>query len=208
MKIVSILFLSFLFSTLSFAQSKVSDLSVNKHLNQLKNGVLFVQLPRIENKKLEILEKSKSKKNRKYAEEIRTKNLLLQKEVQDGFINNYTFSEIYFIESKNTKELLKCNFSNILKDKKGNIATFNNEPTIEKYIATYGIASVPGKNVRYNGDGILIRYINIDTIEQIDSDIFFESTSRFMGFIFGNKSIEKVISNLNNHFSKKHAVNF
>ena len=208
MRITCIIFFSLFFSSLTFAQTKISELSQNKHLEQLKNGILFVQLPRIEQKKIDILEKSESQKNKDLAKKVKEENILLQKKVRDGFSNNYNFSEIYFFEAKNTKQILNGDFSNNLTDKEGNSIQLNNDSTKEKYLAYYGIANVAGENSRYNGDGILIQYIHNGKLERLKSDIFFETTSRFFGIIRGNKSISQVISDLNEKFRKKYSPTY
>jgi len=205
MKFVKILFLLLFLPILSFGQTKVSDLPVNLHLNQLKNGVLFVQLPRIEKRKIEILEKSDSERNKKFAKEIKEENLMLKKKIQESFSNNYSFSEIYFVEAENTKLILNGNYGNNLKDKNGNSIQLNNDATKEKYIATYGIATIAGENTRYNGDGILVQHINNGKMERIKSGLFFETTSRFLSVLRGPKPISEVVSNLNENFRDKYS---
>jgi hypothetical protein len=176
------------FSTFGKSQMLVSELGRRTHLRQLKMGVLLVQLPNSD-KKIKILrDQGKEKRAKKEEKEINK----IRKEIIEGFQQNWNFSEILFIESKNSKEVFNRNPDFLLDASMNSIKDF---PKFEHiYSVRYGPGNPNGEVYRYNGIGFQIRYIKDGELQTIKYDTFYHAI--YLGFfikIFNkNKSITKL----------------
>jgi hypothetical protein len=177
----------FLFSTFGNAQMPVSELSKKTHLQQLKQGVLLVQLPNSD-KKIKILRDQGSEKRAKQEEKEVNK---IRDQIIQGFKEEWNYSEILFFEAKNSKEVFNKNPEFLLDS---NLKSINKFPDFEHiYSVRYGPGNPNGEVYRYNGVGFQIRYIKDGELQTIKYDTFFHAAR--IRFLFRNlfrRNINKI----------------
>lgn len=156
-----------LFSTFGIAQMPVSELSKKTHLEQLKKGVLLVQLPNSD-KKIEILRKKGLEKLAKTEEKEINK---IRKNIIDGFQKDWNFSDILFFESTNAKEAFLKNPEVLLGADLKSLKKFPNYENL--YSVRYGRGNPNGEVYRYNGIGFQIRYVDNGSLQTIKYDTFY-----------------------------------
>ena len=183
-------------NTSVFSQITVSELPGVTHLEQLKNGVLFVRLPNVD-KKVDVLKKMKqTKRTKKLIEAAEKENRKEIERMIDGFKQHYDYSKFYFFTSENTKQLLDQKYEGILLD-------FDNKPievqidsTSHCYIVYHGIGHVSGEQDRYfraglgKDHGLQIQYINNGRIEDVKTHRFYETGTLTLG------RLRKMVKNL------------
>lgn len=177
------------FSTFGKSQMPVSELSSNTHLQQLKDGVLLVQLPNSDKKIKLLREKGNEKLAKKEEKEINK----IRKEIIEGFQQNWKFSKILFFESKNAREVFNKKHEFLLDE---NMKVLKEFPKFKHfYSVRYGAGNPNGEVYKYNGTGFQIRHIKNGELQTIKSDTFFHA-AKFKFFLKGlfkaNKS--KIIS--------------
>jgi hypothetical protein len=146
----------------------VSELNEKTHLQQLKNGVLLVQLPNSD-KKIKILrERGNEKLAKKEEKEINN----IRKNIIEGFQNHWDFSEILFFESENAREVFNRNIDFLFDSEMKPIKEFP-EKFKHIYSVRYGPGNPNGEVYRYNGVGFQIRYVNNGELQTIKYDTFY-----------------------------------
>ena len=173
MRILLILISFFLNVQTIDAQITKSDENKWFHLSQLKEGILFVQLPHTSNKKIEILEKSNKRRDKRILRKELSYLEKHRKEIRSAFKKYYNYSMVYFFHPKNGKKIIAKNYDGILIDSEGNTVTKEIDSLDNKYIAYYGRGHVPGDLDRYFGEGYQINHIENGNLRSIDSSIFY-----------------------------------
>lgn len=183
------------------SQMKVSELSKKTHLNQLKEGILLVQLPNSD-KKIELLRKHGSERRAKKEEKEIDK---IRKSIIKGFQDEWDYSEVLFFESKNSIDAFRKNPDVLLNSDLEPIDKFPDYNHI--YSVRYGPGNPNGEVYSYNGNGFQIRYIKDGSLETIKYDTFFKAIV-FGYYVLPIKklTINQIISlnqKLNNAFNRK-----
>ena len=155
------------FPNLGNSQMTVSELRRKTHLDQLKAGVLLVQLPNSD-KKIDILRKhGKEKRAKKEEKEVNN----IRESIIKGFQEKWDYSAVLFFEAKNAKEVFKKNPSYLLDADLKPIKEFPNHEHV--YSVRYGIGNPNGEVYRYNGLGFQIRYVQDGTLQALKYDLFY-----------------------------------
>ncbi len=166
-KIITTTIFILLISILGNSQMSVSELSKETHLQQLKDGILLVQLPNSDNK-INILRKEGNeklaKKEEKEIDEIRAS-------IIKGFQDDWNFSKILFFEAENANQAFQKN-PEVLLD--ANLKPIKEVPDyLPLYSVRYGPGNPNGEVYRYNGTGFQIRYVNDGNLQTIKYDTFY-----------------------------------
>lgn len=191
-KIVLSVLAIFLITIFAQAQMPVSDLNRSTHAKQLREGMLFVQLPNSDKK----IEKLKEMGNRKEAKKEQKEVNKTRADIIKGFKEEFHFCNYVFIETDQVKEILKGNYKNAFDE---NLQKITDLPSFEHaYIVRYGTGNPNGEVYRYNGLGFQIRYINNQQLETIKYDTFFVSRTPLRFFsLLKKQGINRLVSTLN-----------
>ena len=193
------LFISLLFAISIFAQMPVSDIKKKVHFDQLKQGILLIQLPDLENKKILKLRELGQNKAAKMEEKeiIKTREYIIK-----GFNEKFNFCNFYFFNAKDAKNIISGDYQGIFDSEMTPIKKFEKPPYI--YIARHGKGNPNGEVYRYNGDGFQIRYVENETLQTIKYDNFFAGGINIFNTPSSLKrSIFKSIRKLNNKLNRE-----
>ncbi len=179
------------FSNFGYSQMPVSELDKKTHLEQLKAGILLVQLPNGD-EKIKMLRKHGNERRAKKEEKEIDK---IRKSIIKEFQNKWDYSEIYFFEAKNAKEVFQLKTNFLLDSNMKPIDKLLNTEHI--YSVRYGPGNPNGEVYSYNGNGFQIRYIKDGTLQTIKYDIFFKAMVFGYYFFPIKKVIRDQITSLN-----------
>ena len=195
-----------LFSTFGNTQMPVSELSKITHLEQLKEGVLLIQLPNSD-KKIKILREQGNERLAKTEEKEINK---IRKNIIDGFQNDWNFSDILFFESTNAKEAFLKNPEVLLDANLKPIKTFPDYANL--YSVRYGPGNPNGEVYRYNGIGFQIRYVENGNLQTIKYDTFYHwKTGLGLKMFFknlGKNDIAKIPQQIDQFNTKLEKIKF
>lgn len=192
---IIVIIISLLLPLSNTAQVAVSKLDNKTHLDQLKDGILLVQLPNRDNKIAKLKKMGASKKAKEEADEIQA----IREGILEGFKEKFNYCGSYFFERKHTREVLAGNYENVLDANLKPIQDFPETKNI--YVAQYGTASPKGEVYRYNGVGFQIKHILNGQLETLDGDYFYKRSK--VGILMGRKKAVIVgIQKLNSKLKK------
>ena len=190
---ILLLFLFFISAYLQNLNGQIPANEQNKwfHLSHLKEGVLFIQLPNAKKKKIQLLEKSNNKRDKRI---LRIEKRYIKKhegEIRNAFKNHFDYTQVYFFKGENAKKILAQDYDSVLINHDGKLVNPNLDSLKYRYIGYYGRAHVAGDTNKYNSEGIQINFINNGKLEGIESSTFYSYGGRTDGPIIEIKVTER-----------------